>query len=66
MSDTISRVYDDYDAYEALCEELGIEPLPLHRLNDSSKSFYDHEHELREQHDLYKTYWGTYKKNKNK
>lgn len=66
MSDSISRIYEDYDAYEALCEELGVEALPLIKINESSKSFYEHERELREKHDLYRTYWGTYEKNKKK
>lgn len=64
MSDILSKICDDYDAYEILCEELGVKSLPLHKLNDDSKSFYDHERELREEYNLYKNYYGEYKPNK--
>jgi len=60
MSDSISRVNDDYDAYVDLCTDLKLQPLPMVREREEVKSFYQHEKELREQHKLYKNYYGEY------
>lgn len=62
MSDSLSRAYDDYDAYLDLCHDLNITPLSMSRDENDGKSFYDHEQQLTEEHNLYKNYYGEYKK----
>lgn len=42
MSNSLARIYDDYEDYKGLCSVLNVEPLAIR----DSRSFYDHEDEL--------------------
>lgn len=57
MSDSISRIYDDYDDYEGICKHLKIECYDIHsQYNPGNKSFYKHLEEILKDHNSSNTY----------
>ena len=56
MGNSLSKIYDDYERYELLCEKVGVVPRPL------DSSFYEHEKELMEKNGWERTYFGYQKK----
>lgn len=58
MGNSISAIYDDYEDYTYLCEEMKITPLGIR----DNKSFYNHAKEIiksmtEKQHKKYKEYY---------
>jgi hypothetical protein len=47
VGSSLSKIYDDYDDYVALCEEFGVEPKGI---RDNTRSFYDHEDDILREH----------------
>jgi hypothetical protein len=56
MGNSLSKLYEDYELYELLCENVGVKPLGM------SNGFYGHEEKLMEEHGWEKTYLGYKKK----
>jgi len=49
MSNSLAKVWDDWDRYESLCKENGIESLPMHNdLTGQETGWYKHYYELLE------------------